>query len=132
MELWRDDTRDYNPEVYEIKDVSIKPVIIKNVPVLYPHDAIEKKLSGKVVIKVIIDERGFVIDADIYKGLYDTFVVSSEGCGNNEMVIKRSNRTTSLDMAALEAAKKARFEPAFVKGRRVKSIGHIPFTFVAK
>jgi len=132
MELWRDEFWDETPEIYKLKDVSIKPVILRNVLVIYPHDAIKKKLSGKVVIKVVIDEKGFVIDADIYKGLFDTIKISHDSSENNEALLKRSNITSSLDMASLEAAKKARFEPAWVKGKPVKSIVHIPFTFVAK
>ena len=132
MELWCDEFWDEAPEIYNLKDVCIKPVILRNVLVIYPHDAIKKKLSGKVVIKVVIDEKGFVIDADIYKGLFDTIKISHDSSGTNEFLLKRSNITSSLDMASLEAAKKARFEPAWINGRQVKSIVHIPFTFVAK
>ncbi len=132
MEPWHEELWIERPEIYELKDVNIKPVILKNVPVIYPHDAIEKKLSGKVIVEVVINEKGFVIEANIYKGLHDTIEMSLYSSDESNVLIKKSNITSSLDLAALDAAKRTRFDPAFINGKRVKSITYIPFTLVTK
>jgi TonB family protein len=132
MEMSPDDRWRDIPEIYDSKDVTVQPVIVKNVPVIYPNDAIEKKLSGKVVIKVIVDERGRVVDAEIHKGLYDTVEMSLDRDGNSDVIVKRSDRTSSLDKAALEAAKKTEFRPATIQMRPVKATMYIPYTFVDK
>ena len=105
MELWRDDQWEDSPDIYDLKDVSVKPVILRNIPVIYPNDAAEKKLSGKVVVKVVINERGFVIEAEIYKGIYDKVEISMDMNDTSDVIIKKSNAVSTLDTAALEAAK---------------------------
>jgi TonB family protein len=91
---------EFNPvEVIEIPDAE------------YPKEAQEKKLTGTVFIKVLVDTNGTV---------GKTVIVKSSGHG-------------MLDTSALKAAKKSKFKPNIQGGRKVQSwIGIPPFRFPPK
>jgi TonB family protein len=75
----------------------------------YPANARAQRISGTVVMKISIDEKGDVIDIrDMCQG--PPFITS----------------------AAISAARGARFEPAMVNGRAVKAEGVLVYRFVAQ
>jgi protein TonB len=84
------------------------PVLIDNVAPEYPDFAREAGLEGTVQVKVLVDEQGNVIEAQ---------VVSSDVW-------------PSMERAAVEAAKKCRFKPAFQRTTPVKAHVVIPFEFL--
>jgi TonB family protein len=63
------------------------------------------KLSGKVTVRVVIDETGKVISAEVEDGRIE------------------------LRLPALEAARKARFSPTLLGGQRVKVTGILTYRF---
>jgi TonB family protein len=71
----------------------------------YPESAKSLKLSGKVLIEVIIDEAGYVIEAKAIKG------------------------HPILRKASLEAAKDSKFAPFFIDKTPVKAKGIIVYVF---
>jgi TonB family protein len=74
-------------------------------PPCYPAIARAGKASGKVVVKIVIDERGKVIWAQIVSG------------------------HPLLRLPALRAACHIQFEPYVCNGRVVKAIDYISYTF---
>ena len=75
----------------------------------YPANARAQRISGTVVMKITIDEKGDVIDVrDMCHG--PAFITS----------------------AAISAAREARFEPVKVNGRPVKTDGVLVYRFVAQ
>lgn len=80
-------------------------VISKPMPE-YPRAARDQKVSGVVVVHILVDESGKVIDAEAF-------------CGH-----------TLLATAAVEAARRARFTPTLLAGRPVKVSGVITYNFI--
>jgi TonB family protein len=74
-------------------------------PPIYPAEARKIHASGQVQIKVIVDETGRVLSADILSG------------------------PETLRMAALAAARKARFAPTLISGGAVKVSGILTYDF---
>lgn len=72
----------------------------------YPVKAKEEKISGDVSVEIVIDEDGNVVETKIVKG------------------------PEILQAASVEAAKKWKFEPTTVDGKRVKVAGILTFRFV--
>ena len=82
---------------------------VKLPPPSYPANARAQRISGTVVMKITIDEKGDVIDVrDMCQG--PAFITS----------------------AAISAARGARFEPVKVNGRPVKADGVLVYRFVAQ
>ncbi len=77
-------------------------------PPIYPAEARKIHASGRVQIKVIVDETGRVMSADILSG------------------------PETLRMAALAAARKARFAPTLISGGAVKVSGILTYDFKAE
>jgi periplasmic protein TonB len=73
----------------------------------YPKEASVRKISGKVFIEVLIDEKGDVVEAQAI-------------CGAIRM----------LAHVAENAAKKAKFSPTSLSGVPVKVTGIITYNFV--
>ncbi len=73
---------------------------------IYPGAAHKTHAAGQVKVRVIVDETGRVMSADIVSGL------------------------KPLWMAAIEAARKARFKPTLVGGTAVKITGILTYNFV--
>ncbi|MBK7512192.1 MAG: energy transducer TonB [Chloracidobacterium sp.] len=76
----------------------------------YPEDARTAKISGKVGVRVLIDEKGKVISAVTESGL----------------------ENVSLRVSAEAAALKATFSPTLLSGKPVKVSGVIVYNFVAE
>jgi TonB family protein len=72
---------------------------------IYPGEARKAHITGEVKVRVIVDETGRVMSADIVSG------------------------PQQLWMAAIEAARKAHFEPTLVGGTAVKITGILTYNF---
>ena len=72
---------------------------------IYPGDARKAHITGQVKVRVIVDETGRVMSADIVSG------------------------PKQLWMAAIEAARKAHFEPTLISGSAVKITGVLTYDF---
>jgi len=83
------------------------PSLIDFVPPQYPPLAREAGIEGVVAIRVLVSEEGKVISADVLS----------------------SDVTPAMDKAALEAAKRCRFNPAKQRTIPVKAHVMIPFHF---
>jgi TonB family protein len=73
---------------------------------IYPGEARKAKVTGQVKVRVIVAETGKVMSADIVSG------------------------PKQLWMAAIEAARQARFEPTLIGGAAVKITGILTYNFV--
>ena len=73
---------------------------------VYPAIARSARVTGTVIVEVIIDERGDVIEAHAVSG------------------------HTMLRPAAVEAAREAKFTPTLLAGQPVKVTGMITYDFV--
>ena len=73
---------------------------------IYPGEAKKVHAAGKVTVRVIVDETGRVLSADIVSG------------------------PKQLWLAAIEAARKARFKPTLIGGTAVKVTGILTYDFV--
>jgi TonB family protein len=73
---------------------------------IYPGEAKKVHAAGKVTVRVIVDETGKVLSADIVSG------------------------PKQLWLAAIEAARKARFKPTLIGGTAVKVTGILTYDFV--
>lgn len=75
---------------------------------IYPGEARKTHAAGEVKVRVIVDETGRVLAADVISG------------------------AKPLWLAAIEAARKARFKPTLVGGTAVKITGILTYNFVEK
>lgn len=91
--------RDYNP-----------PVLIKSVTPVYPEEARRQGWEGRVVLEILIDERGRVKAVQ---------VIESSGY-------------SLLDQAAVNAARRLRYKPAYRAGKPIASRRRHPFRFQLK
>jgi len=73
---------------------------------IYPGEARKAKVTGQVKVRVIVAETGKVLSADIVSG------------------------PKQLWMAAIEAARQARFNPTVIGGSAVKITGILTYDFV--
>jgi len=73
---------------------------------IYPGEARKAHVSGQVKVRVIIDETGRVLSADVVSG------------------------SKQLWLAAIEAARKARFKPTMIGDTAVKVTGILTYDFV--
>jgi TonB family protein len=92
--------------VFDVYGLDEPPQPIVQVQPEYPEKAKKAKLEGSVIVAVVVDENGDVIDASIHH--------SSNPIFND---------------AALEAAKKMKFKPGRLKDKPVKVRVLIPFVF---
>ena len=91
------DEIDYLPSIEEFTPVEIIAEMIHEVEPEYPRLAQQAQLEGVVWIKALVDKKGDVRDAVIYK----------------------TSGTASLDAAALKVAHLNKFKPAIQNGRPV-------------
>lgn len=83
------------------------PVLVDYVSPVYPPLARDAGIEGTVAIRVLVDEQGKVVSADVLQ----------------------SDVTPAMEKAALEAARKCRFRPAKQRTIPVKAHVMIPFQF---
>jgi protein TonB len=100
--------KDDEPETFEYISVSFKPKLVKRVRPVYPDLARRAGIQGTVVVRVLIDEKGNVEKAVIFKSI------------------------PMLDEAALAAAKQFKFIPGKQRDKNVKVWMAIPFVFKLK
>jgi protein TonB len=83
------------------------PVLIKMVTPRYPDLAMQAGIEGAVTLRVLVDEKGKVI----------------------EVSVLHSDVTPAMDYAAMAAARKFRFKPARQRMKPVKAYMAIPIIF---
>lgn len=110
----------YKPKIVEGTEDKVF-VVVEDMPELiggigsiqskvqYTEIARRVGIEGQVVIKVIVDENGDVLHAEVIKKLFD-----------------------DLDRISIEAAKQLKFKPGRQRGKPVKVQVHIPITFKLK
>lgn len=81
------------------------PKLIKQVAPEYPDSLRKAGISGRVIIKAMVDTTGKVIETEVVKSV------------------------SGLDKPALDAARLFLFEPAIDRGKKVQSTVIIPFQF---
>lgn len=105
--------RSFNKEDYRIKaDVMPEPIGgMKAIQekVVYPEEAKDKKIEGRVYVLTFIDENGEVVETKIIKGA-----------------------DPSLDSAAAQAVRQVKFTPAKNEGKNVKVQVTVPIVFKLK
>ena len=79
--------------------VETRPELVKSIPAVYPAYARPLRIEGTVIIKALISEKGNVIETEIIQGIQNA---------------------VGFDQAARTAVRQWRFEPATVKGIKVK------------
>jgi len=105
---------DFNPpeqdeeEIVEWHKVQIKPELVKKVAPRYPELARKAGVTGLVIVDVLINTKGYVEKAEIFKSI------------------------ALLDQAALDAASGFEFAPGKQFDRVVKVKMRIPFNFKLK
>src|SRR5262245_35353592 len=102
-------TKPDSREVEEIRDAGILNNQAQSLPQpTYPAEAKAKHISGQVQVKLIIDETGKIVSAEAVFG------------------------PEALRAAAVEAAKRARFNPILIFGVPSKVFGIVTYDFVAQ
>jgi TonB family protein len=84
-----------------------RPELVMLVPPVYPKDAEKKGIEGTVDMRILVTERGTV----------------------DEVEISQSSGNSSMDEAAVRAAKRTRFRPAIKDGQRVAMWINYPIQF---
>jgi TonB family protein len=90
----------------ENQQLTRKARVIYRVEPIYPLDAREKKITGSVLLTLVVNREGNPEDIQVYKSLYP-----------------------SMDQAAIEAARKMKFEPAMKDGQPVTQKLLVEFYF---
>lgn len=99
-----------DPEFYPARQLDVLPRPLDEVALRYPETAADQDLSGRVVLLILIDELGMVVEAS---------VISADPAGVFEEV-------------ALESFRNVMFSPAIRHGRAVKSRLPVEVNFDAK
>ena len=84
-----------------------RPELVMLVPPVYPKDAEKKGLEGTVNLRILVTEKGIVDDVEI----------------------SQSSGHSSMDEAAVKAARRTRFRPAIKNGQRVAMWINYPIQF---
>jgi protein TonB len=99
-----------DPEFYPARRLDVLPRPIGDVALRYPEVAADQEVSGRVVLLILIDELGMVVEAS---------VISADPPG-------------VFEEAALESFRNVMFTPAQRHGRAVKSRLPVEVNFDAK
>ncbi len=99
-----------DPEFYPARQLDVLPRPIGDVALRYPEVAADQEVSGRVVLLILIDELGMVVEAS---------VISADPPG-------------VFEEAALESFRNVMFTPAQRHGRAVKSRLPVEVNFDAK
>ena len=94
-------------EGFSLRQVDQKPRVISRIQPIYPHRARQQGINGKVVLKLLVDEKGEVKKVS---------VVSAEPKG-------------VFEDSAVSAVKKWRFEPGHLDGEPVSTWVQVPVSF---
>jgi TonB family protein len=88
-----------------LTDFDSPPRVRKQVKPEYPREAFEARIQGTVLVEALIDEKGHIAKARVIQSV------------------------PGLDEAALDVARKWRFQPAMKNGKPVATIIHMPVSF---
>lgn len=100
------DPSEYTPGLGEFVEVDEEPAIIKQVKPQYPPIAYQNKIEGQVVVAILVDKDGRVLDAKVQKSSNEIF--------NEE---------------AVAAVKQWNFKPAILNKKPVKFWYNAPILF---
>jgi TonB family protein len=88
-------------DLVELTDVDVPPQTLVETKVTLPRAAARTPLSGYVILRVLVNEKGGVDDVAVLRGF--------------------SPPTSGVDEACIEAIKQRRYKPAMKGGQRVKT-----------
>lgn len=94
-------------EVVQIKGMDQVPVVVKQVAPSYPMELRERGVQGVVMVDMLVDSTGRVVDATVARASHPVFAER-----------------------AIEAAKAWTFKPAMADGRAITTRVRVPFEFV--
>jgi protein TonB len=86
-------------DIVPLDMVHTKPAVTRRVAAVYPSSAAGPRATGTVVVNALISEKGSVINTEVIQGIKGAF---------------------GLDQAAVQAVRRWKFEPATVRGIKVK------------
>jgi TonB family protein len=101
------DVQDNPEDFFDSGDLDQPPRATSKFPPGYPPELLRKKITGRVVVRAMVDENGAV----------------------GEITIKESSGYPSMDRAAENAIKRWRYKPAIKSGREVRAPVVQPFNF---
>jgi TonB family protein len=99
-------------------DDSPEPKLISAPSPIYPPEAKDAGIGGRITVRVVVDALGAVLDVDSPTGPAQ---ICDSGLNDPRLVALRES--------VVEALKNAKFEPAMKNGRPVKSVVYISSTF---
>jgi periplasmic protein TonB len=86
-------------DIVALNMVDTLPVATRRIPAIYPSLARGARIEGTVTVNALISEKGSVVKAEIIQGMKGAF---------------------GFDQAAVQAVRRWKFEPATIKGIKVK------------
>jgi len=86
-------------DIVALNMVDTLPVAIRRIPAIYPSLARGARIEGTVTVNALISEKGSVVKAEIIQGM---------------------KGAVGFDQAAVQAVRRWKFEPATIKGIKVK------------
>lgn len=101
------DVRDNPDEFFDSGDLDQPPRATSKFSPQYPKNLLSKKITGRVIVRAMVDERGMVGDISI----------------------KESSGYAEMDRAAMNAMKRWRFKPAIKGNSKVRAPVVQPFNF---
>ncbi|MEM9081502.1 MAG: TonB family protein [Verrucomicrobiota bacterium] len=99
-----------DPDAFGANDIDTPPRPTTKIPPRYPKDLLKKKIEGRVIVLVTVDERGVVANA----------------------TVKETSGFRAMDKAAVNAVKRWKFKPGIKGGRKAMMTARIPFNFRVK
>jgi TonB family protein len=100
------------------EDPPPQAVLISAPQPVYPKEAKDAYIGGRVVLRVVVDETGTLVSVSDATGPFHL-------CGSG----KADPRLKALRESAIEAIKQAKFSPAMKDGKPVKSVALFSSTF---
>jgi protein TonB len=95
---------------YDANSVDERPSVLRGAMPEYPHQARRMRQEGRVLVRVVVDEQGSPVTA----------------------LVLEANPAGVFEQAALGAARRFRFLPGKIAGRRVMTAVLIPFEFTLR
>lgn len=97
-------------QAYDGDAVDERPSVLRGAMPEYPHQARRMRQEGRVLVRVVVDEQGSPVT----------------------VLVQESAPTGVFEQAALSAARRFRFLPGKIAGRRVMTAVLIPFEFTLR
>jgi TonB family protein len=95
---------------YMLTDLDEPPRVLRRVLPMYPFEAAEQKIEGKVVVRMVVTKEGIAVEPEVFK--YDPEEIAG-----------------IFDESAIEAVKKYAFKPGMKGGKAVDCIVRMPIVF---